>query len=289
MNIAFARIRGLRTRILTAGTRGPALVLVHGGGLSADLFAPTVRGLADHFQVAALDLPGCGYSDAPTDTSRPVAALCRDQVLAVADHLGHDRFTVLGSSLGAQVAVLAHLAAPRRVERLVLTASASAFHSAQQIYDSVRDTLTRSTLTAAGQCSDQDVERELRHLAPAARHQLMEILLPFTTAQALPGRTAANTLMLSELMDPHLAGQWHVRDRLHQVTAPTLVVWGGKDPRVPLDSARSAIATLPHHRLELFPDSGHLPFFEEPDRFNALVTEFVTSTAAHHLTDRGVS
>ncbi|MFC1410905.1 alpha/beta fold hydrolase [Streptacidiphilus sp. N1-12] len=275
MNVTFAQVGGLRTRILAEGSEGPAVLLVHGGGLSADVFAPNIRGLGADFRVAAADLPGCGFTEPGDYTRQSAARLCRDHLFAVADSLGFEEFSIVGSSFGAQVAVLARLARPERVRSLVLTASASAFYPPARVYASVREALHHCDPSTPGRHQEAEAERQLRQLAPAAGPQLAEILLPYTTARALPGHAAATAAMLTALQDPPRAEPWHVRDKLGRVGVPTLVVWGGQDPRVPLADAREAISALPAGRLEVFEDSGHLPFLEEPARFNRLVADFL--------------
>jgi pimeloyl-ACP methyl ester carboxylesterase len=56
-----------------------------------------------------------------------------------------------------------------------------------------------------------------------------------------------------------------------------LVVWGERDPRVPLATVVDRIATLPRRQLKIFRRSGHLPFLEEPSRFNRLAAGFLNA------------
>ena len=71
-------------------------------------------------------------------------------------------------------------------------------------------------------------------------------------------------------------------DRLYLAEdMPTLIVWGERDPMIPADHGRAAHAAIPHSRLELFPDAGHYPFAEDPERFVAVLRDFVEGTAAY--------
>ena len=56
---------------------------------------------------------------------------------------------------------------------------------------------------------------------------------------------------------------------------PTLIVWGERDPMIPAAHGIAAHALIPHSRLELFPDAGHYPFDEDPERFAAVLADFV--------------
>ena len=61
---------------------------------------------------------------------------------------------------------------------------------------------------------------------------------------------------------------------------PTLIIWGERDPMIPAAHGVAAHALIPHSRLELFPDAGHYPFDEDPDRFAAVLSDFVAGTPA---------
>ena len=63
-------------------------------------------------------------------------------------------------------------------------------------------------------------------------------------------------------------------EELRQLSVPTLMIWGDRDPVVPLDQARSVAAEMPHARLEVLP-AGHAPQLGQPDRVAALLEEFV--------------
>jgi pimeloyl-ACP methyl ester carboxylesterase len=67
-----------------------------------------------------------------------------------------------------------------------------------------------------------------------------------------------------------------IRDRLQEVEAPTLVVWGEKDMLVPVRDAWEFGELIPDARVVVYEDTGHVPMLERPDAFNALVADFLT-------------
>jgi pimeloyl-ACP methyl ester carboxylesterase len=68
-------------------------------------------------------------------------------------------------------------------------------------------------------------------------------------------------------------------DRLYLAEGmPTLIVWGERDPMIPAHHGHAAHAAIPHSRLELFPGAGHYPFAEDPERFVAVLRDFVATT-----------
>ena len=63
--------------------------------------------------------------------------------------------------------------------------------------------------------------------------------------------------------------------RLHRVSAPTLVIWGEDDALIPVHYAHEYGRLIPHSRVEVIPDCGHVPQVEKPDATAALVKEFL--------------
>ena len=68
-------------------------------------------------------------------------------------------------------------------------------------------------------------------------------------------------------------------DRIHLVQPiPVQLIWGDDDFVIPVDHARTAHAAIPGSRLEIFENSGHMPFRDHPDRFVEVVRRFIDST-----------
>src|SRR3712207_4217023 len=69
------------------------------------------------------------------------------------------------------------------------------------------------------------------------------------------------------------------RDRLYlSEDVPTLLMWGDRDPIIPVRHGHGAHALMPHSRLELFPGAGHFPFNDDPERFVRVLSEFIATT-----------
>jgi pimeloyl-ACP methyl ester carboxylesterase len=65
---------------------------------------------------------------------------------------------------------------------------------------------------------------------------------------------------------------------------PTLIIWGDADPIIPVEHAREAHAGIEGSRLEIFEGVGHYPHVEAPERFVALLREFVETTMPAQIT-----
>jgi 2-hydroxy-6-oxonona-2,4-dienedioate hydrolase len=112
-------VGGLRMHVRTAGdTDAPAIVLVHGLGVSSSYFVPLAERLAARFRVYSPDLPGHGYS-ASAAMPLDIAGLAK-ALLDWMDEAGVERAILVGHSMGAQIAVEASLRSPQRVDQIVL-------------------------------------------------------------------------------------------------------------------------------------------------------------------------
>jgi 4,5:9,10-diseco-3-hydroxy-5,9,17-trioxoandrosta-1(10),2-diene-4-oate hydrolase len=68
---------------------------------------------------------------------------------------------------------------------------------------------------------------------------------------------------------------WHFEDRLDQIKAPVLLVWGARDPYLPLSQGRTAHRLIPDSKLHVFPLCHHAPQRESTHKFNNLVHHFL--------------
>ncbi|WP_419926463.1 alpha/beta fold hydrolase [Candidatus Poriferisocius sp.] len=118
-----------RGRVFVRRTEGPpgspTVVLLHGWTVTADLnWYPAFEPLSERASVVAFDHRGHGLGLA---TRRFRLSECADDVLAVVDALGIDRFVAVGYSMGGAIAQLVARAAPNRISGLVLGATATSF------------------------------------------------------------------------------------------------------------------------------------------------------------------
>ena len=76
-------------------------------------------------------------------------------------------------------------------------------------------------------------------------------------------------------------------DRLYLAAGvPVLILWGARDPMIPVEHGRRAHELMPHSRLEVFDDAGHFPFRDEPLRFVRVLQDFIATTEP--ATRRGI-
>jgi pimeloyl-ACP methyl ester carboxylesterase len=276
-------LHGNRVRYLIAGS-GPAVVLIHGITSSADTWASAMSGLARGHTVIAPDLLGHGASAKPRGdySLGAYASGVRDLVAA----LGHDRVTVVGHSLGGGVAMQFAYQFPERTERLVLVSSgglgkevnlllrAAALPGAELVLPFLVPTWLGRAVDGAGWVGAR--------LGLRARPDLGEVVRGFLSLGDGEAR-AAFLHTLRAVIDPggqRVSGH----DRLYLAAKlPTLLVWGERDPIIPVAHAHAAHAAMPGSRLELFAASGHFPHMDDSVRFVETLRDFLSSTAPARL------
>ena len=272
-------VDGITTQYLEAGS-GPPVLLLHGHEQSATSWRRVIPALARTHRVLALSLPGHGGTDPAIGGYAPG----RDLTPFVADFLTAldiGSLDLVGHSVGGSIALRVALANQSAVRTLTLVASAG-------LGREVHPLLALDTLPGIGELAIMlsrmpggDVQRTTMSSAMLFA-QPWRVPAEFFTEQhdlgRRPGQLEASTAMARALFD--ISGQREVLlDQLPSLSRPTLVVWGENDYVLPAQHARAAVARLPRGRLSLFPDCGHLPHVEHPERFAAVLSDWLNE---HH-------
>jgi pimeloyl-ACP methyl ester carboxylesterase len=252
---------GLRVHYRDEGPRdGPALVLLHGYSASLHAWEPWVRTLSDDYRVITLDLPGHGL----TRTRQPYAA-GREGYEAIVDQLttrlGVQRFTLGGNSMGGGVAWRYALAHPDRIEGLVLVDAAG--------WPSVspeRPLIFKILQTAPGRAVLKNIDTR-----PLIRQGLRDAYLDpglvtprlvdrYVELARAPGHR--DILLSLQTGDRRVA----TPKLLATIKAPTLVMFGQGDKVIPASDGQRFASAMPGSTLILYPNVGHMPMEQIPDR-----------------------
>ncbi len=255
---------------------GDVVVFVHGLGANWQSWLEQLPHVAASGRRAiALDLPGFGHSAPPKD-GLSISGYGRT-VAAVLDELGVERAAFVGNSMGGFVAVEVALNEAALVERLVLV-SAAALWNERLV---ARPTVVASKLMRLY----GPLLASRRDFLPRRRMLRVETLrgAGIRHPEWIPAPLAAE--LMSGTGSPGFTDgvqalyDYRIRDRLSEVEAPTLVVWGTNDPLVPLWHAFEYEELIPHARVVVFRDTGHVPMLERPVRFNAVLDDFLEGRA----------
>jgi pimeloyl-ACP methyl ester carboxylesterase len=261
-------VDGLRLHVAEAGS-GPALLLVHGLTASHAVWQPTIEAFADRWRVIAPDLPGHGESakpDAPY-TVDFFAGMMR----SLARALDVQEAVVGGSSLGGRVALELALWYPGFTRAIVLAAPAVGYSAAMRPVGQALQALTGPRILRASleQFFQQNFHDRTR-IGHVTRRRILEERL---VAPDFPdfARAVARSLAGVLRAEPQ---------PLERVTQPVLVAWGRQDRLVPLRRSRELLRRIPHARLHVLEQCGHLPMLEQPRAFNTVVAEFLRAALA---------
>jgi pimeloyl-ACP methyl ester carboxylesterase len=257
----------------------PVVLLIHGITSSSATWKPVIPALAKRAHVIAPDLLGHGESDKPrTDYSLGAFASGLRDLL---EHLGHERVTIVGHSLGGGVALQFSYQYHEYCERVVLVDSGG-------LGREVSPALRAATLPGAEFVLPVIANRRvlqagvaaaglLRRLPMRVRPSVVEVGRGYASLADSPARTAF-VHTLRSVVEP--GGQRvNASDRFYLGEGrPTLIVWGALDTVIPVTHAHAAHAAIPGSALEIFEQSRHFPHMDEPARFARVLLHFLDST-----------
>ncbi|MCX5388254.1 alpha/beta fold hydrolase [Streptomyces sp. NBC_00083] len=244
---------------------GGALLLVHGHPFDRTMWAPQIEEFARTHRVIAPDLRG--YGDAPVVPGTTLLADFAEDVLALADALGVERFTLGGLSMGGQIVMECYRLFPERIEGLLL---ADTFPAAETPEGRSAREATAERLVREGMAGyvDEALDRMVAPYAPesvrAHVRRMMTATHPEGAAAALRGR----------------ARRPDYRALLTTVSVPALVVVGRDDTYTPVADAEAMHAAIGGSELAVVEDAAHLPNLEQPAAFNEAVRGLLARVAA---------
>jgi pimeloyl-ACP methyl ester carboxylesterase len=187
-----------------------------------------------------------------------LAALA-DHVVGLLDALDIPHAVIGGNSLGGHVALTLALARPERVSGLILTGSSGLFErgftrgvphrpNAEYVREKMEEIFYDSTLVTPDWV--ETVRRTVTDPATALR------VVRFARA----------------------AKRENLEGRLHEIQAPTLIVWGRDDRITPPEVAERFHGLIPDSRLAFLPRCGHAPMIEQPAAFSLSVQAWLEAT-----------
>jgi proline iminopeptidase len=279
------RARGLEFAVYETPDVGDALpMLCINGGLLFDhrLLWPALSPLAARRRLVFFDQRGRGASQPPPGVRAARLEHDAGDVPAIRDALGIERWDVLGHSWGGGIAMLAVARDLEATRRLVLVDAVGPTGDwiPQLLPDALRrlEPLGAERHAALARFGEDDLTSE----DPALQWEYSNALYPAwfadpaLTALLSPPKAHSRTGAVVAARLRREGYDW--RAPLRALRVPTLVIHGEED-LLPTNVARAIVATLPDARLELVAGAGHMPFWEAPDRFFALVERFLSQPA----------
>lgn len=244
---------------------GADLVLIPGLGASTHVWYPQLRDLSRVLRVTAFDPRGHGRSERP-EGSYSIGMMAEDAA-GLLEALGIARAVVVGSSMSSLVAVELAARRPDLLAGLILVGGFAKLGSEGRNAFEQRAVMAETEGMAP--LADLVPERAFGSYSHAAQPGLVGLFRQGLLA-CDPHAYAASCRAIRDA---------DVTESLKQVRCPTLILLGEQEQVAPLPAARVLKSGIPHARVQVLPQAGHLPFLEQPARFNAAVQEFVGGLA----------
>jgi pimeloyl-ACP methyl ester carboxylesterase len=262
----------------TAGAGEGVLVLVHGNFASWRWWRPVLDRLPGGYCAYAPDLRGCGDTDRPPD-GYSIPQLAAD-LHAFVSALGVSGFHLVGHSLGGAVALQYALDHPGQLQTLTLVAPAPAEGMPLFRPAGPASPLSLFDLRDASLAALDSVYRlwdTLDANRPILRRALMRMAPTLDDDDAFERLVDDAAHMAPQAVVGHLRAldEWDVQAELGRLNVPALIVGGGRDALIPPAAWERMVGGLPRGQLMVWPDTGHAPQLEQPERFTQALFGFI--------------
>lgn len=248
-------IGGLNINYIDKG-QGELVVLLHGWGSNITLFDSMINLLSAKYRVVAMDMPGFGESDEPTepwDVDRYV-----DFFLEFLKMYDFKKITLLGHSFGGRVIIkLCSRKLSFEIEKVILVDSAGVKPektTSQKLKQKTYKIGKKFLQTAAMQKLFPDALEELRRKNGSADYNAASPIMRQTLVKVVNED-------LCELMP--------------NVKCPTLLIWGKQDDATPLSDGEKMEKLMPEAALVSFDAAGHYSFLDQQVLFNRVLASFM--------------
>jgi pimeloyl-ACP methyl ester carboxylesterase len=238
----------------------PTLILLHGYSDSWRSYLPLMGVLSDRFRVVAVSYRGHGDSSTPTD-GYDLATLSAD-VVGVIEALSIDRAIIVGHSMGSLIAQRIALQRPQLVEKLILIGAFATLKANAAVEALWRDEVSHFSNSVTPAFARAFQQSSLA--VPIPSDFFEGIVEESLKVPAHVWKGALQTMLEDDQTD-----------RLHEISVPTLVIWGDKDGFAGRSDQTLLTGAIRNARLEIHPGIGHAPHWEDLDAVAANIVAFV--------------
>jgi len=273
-------------RVAGTGGRVP-IVFLHGGpGEGSQAFAAFGGpDLEKKHRIIYLDQRGAGRSERPKASSKYSMAIMVEDIENLRRHIRAEKLVLLGHSFGTQLALDYAVKYPARVEALVLAAASP--HLLRSL-DLQCERLSRMDPAAYGRAREGISDGALPRCDTRKAYS-GDLATAFVEKNLFPDQRVARIVnQLDGSANLRNSGEaagalfsqgllQYRFDRAGEITAPVLIVAGGRDFQAALEPQVDIASQMPRSELLVYPRSGHFMFVEEPRKFARDVNHFLES------------
>ncbi|HET6632941.1 MAG TPA: alpha/beta hydrolase [Rhodanobacteraceae bacterium] len=272
-----AELNGVKLWYKVAGHGPVALVPAPGWGSSSDYLSLSLAPLEQQFTMVYLDTRGSGRSGMPAGDGDITWADFTADLAALQRHLGVDKVWLIGHSMGGVEVMHYALAAPERVQGLILIDTLAQHDAAYRkdldarLQRHNQEPWFPAAIKAAQAMPATDAEFEAQMQAMLPMYFADPARIPSHAEVFRATTMSAEAFRRSQNRRPDLLAE------LPRISAPTLIVVGSDDLICSPTQAGILHRGIPHSKLLLIEDAGHFPFIEQPEAFFAGVRAFLPS------------
>ena len=274
----YVRAGDLKLHYHEAGAEhAETVILLHGGGPGASAWSNFGRNLpefAKHYRTIAVDQPGFGRSDKPTEHPQ-YFRYSADAVAGLMDALEIETAHFIGNSLGGGAAVRLALNHGKRAGRLVLMGPGGL---SVNVFAPDPTEGVKNLGKFAAKPSRERMEAFLRIMVHDQGLITDELIDDRFAAANTPESLAAMRAMGMSFARPDSYEEGMLWREAHRLRQRVLLIWGREDRVNPLDGALVALKTIPRAQLHVFGGCGHWAQLEKFDEFNRLALDFLGSS-----------
>ena len=274
----FITIDGHQIAYTSAGSQSnPPVLLLHGLMSHRGVWSRTIEKLKRDFYCIAPDHLGFGDSNKPKDKDYSIAKQA-ERALKIADHFGFDEFSVIGHSMGGQIATyLTATLAPHRVKKLVSVDGVVTGGLSKWAQNFTRTTVAMAEKVPTLYSTSLAITKLWKGYA-------YFVFRPwFYDMRRLPYDSWAvdRQMAFNKNISNSTPRAWdslnatNLTPSLKDIAASTLVIFGKQDGTVPVEQAHLFKDQLPTAQLEIIDQCGHFPMYEKFDEYIAPLEAFL--------------
>jgi pimeloyl-ACP methyl ester carboxylesterase len=268
--------RGRATYAVMLGDGPSPTVLIHGGLSDASEWALMARSLVG--PVVIPDRPGYGLTYRIDYRMLDLRRAAAEWLLDLVDGLGVDTIDLLGASMGGFFALAFATSHHQRVRRLVLLGAPVGLFREMPLFLRLWGNPFLGRLISRMTIPDAETLRKRAYSGLVAHPERipLEYLEVALAGGALPGTALTTRTMLHAVTSLRgLRRELWMGDDVVHLQIPTLFVWGGRDGQAPSSIGAEWSRRMPHAKLTIVDDVGHMPHLDQPDAVAALVNRFL--------------
>ncbi len=271
------RIGDLDIGYVEAG-EGRPVILIHGANIGWAEWHNNIEELSKRFKVYALDLPGAGRSTRINFTEMDPDETLVQPVSEFIKQKGLGPVYLVGHSVGGWVALKMAIDHPEQVSKLLLVNSLGFTDYVPWGYRPVSFYYGAKLLSNTVMSPTLDNMRKFLADVLYNKSVLTDDLAGYyhQAVNADAGSVSHPFMLINRLFKPFkIRDEFVLKNSIHKVKAPTLIIASDKDPLIPLGKQQDSFKAIPHARVDIFKDVGHVPPIEKSREFNELALKFL--------------